>query len=71
MIGPLQKRILQTAPAALLLLSGAVLTGCNPQLDPQEYGDVVTVFPLVEGAEKPYPLPKLEDPQKDGESGQK
>ena len=71
MIEPFQKRNLKTAAAALLLLLGAALTGCNPRLDPQEYGEVVTVIPPVEGAEKPYPLPKLEEPPKDDEQGQK
>jgi hypothetical protein len=71
MIAPLQTRSSTTAVAALLLILGAVLTGCNPQLDPQEFGEVVTVLPPVEGAEKPYPLPKLEEAPKDDEQEQK
>jgi hypothetical protein len=49
----------------VFLFSLAALTaGCDPPLDQQQYGEIVTELPKVEGAEKPYPLPKLEDPKK-------
>lgn len=35
--------------------------GCAPQLDAQQYGKVVPSVPKVEGADKPYPLPELEE----------
>lgn len=65
------RRILRSAPAALLLFSGTLLTGCNPGLDPEKYGEIVTDLPPVEGVEKPYPLPKLEEPQKADEQDKK
>lgn len=36
-------------------------SGCQPQLDPQEYGEFVTELPYVPGVEKPYPLPEPEE----------
>jgi len=35
--------------------------GCQPTLDPQEYGEVLTELPYVPGIEKPYPLPESEE----------
>ena len=65
------KRILRSAAATFLLFSGTLFAGCNPALDPKEYGEVVTELPQVEGVGKPYPLPKLEDPQKTDEQDKK
>ena len=54
---------------------GLATSGCQPKLDPQEYGEVVTELPYVPGTEKPYRLPELEqspDETKDGSTaGQK
>ena len=44
-----------------LALLGATLAGCEPQLDPEQYGKVVYELPKVEGANLPYPLPQLEE----------
>jgi hypothetical protein len=46
----------------MLLACCVAPAGCQPQLDPQEYGDVSDKLPKIEGADEPYPLPKLEDP---------
>jgi len=35
--------------------------GCRPELDPATYGEVIYQLPTVEGADKPYVLPNLED----------
>jgi hypothetical protein len=44
-----------------LVLLCATIAGCEPQLDPEQYGKVVYELPKVEGANLPYPLPQLED----------
>lgn len=46
----------------MLLIGGLVSAGCDPSLDPKEYGQILDGLPKVEGADKPYPLPKLVDP---------
>jgi hypothetical protein len=49
----------------------AFVSGCRPQLDPETYGEVITQLPKVEGADKPYVLPDLEDtPENDAKPGQ-
>ena len=35
--------------------------GCRPQLDPEQYGEVLSGLPRVPGAEKPYPLPEIDE----------
>ncbi|MBI3837393.1 MAG: hypothetical protein HY288_05610 [Planctomycetia bacterium] len=60
-----------TAAAAFLLLSCVIFAGCDPAPNPKEFGEVITELPQIEGAEKPYPLPQLEDPQKTDEQDQK
>jgi len=44
-----------------LLASLAIVVGCRPELDPATYGEVIYQLPTVEGADKPYVLPNLED----------
>ena len=51
------------AAAGLLLLICAVLPGCEPNLNEQEYGRIIYEVPKVDGANRPYPLPQLEDTQ--------
>lgn len=48
------------ALAVVSLLAVGTL-GCQPALDPQEYGEVITELPYVPGVEKPYPLPEVEE----------
>jgi hypothetical protein len=47
--------------SVFLVLLAATLAGCEPRLDPEQYGKVVYELPKVEGANLPYPLPQLED----------
>ena len=47
--------------ASVLFLLSVGLLGCQPKLDPKEYGEVITVLPYVPGIEKPYRLPELEE----------
>jgi hypothetical protein len=62
MITPRDTRRFQVVGRPFLLAVAGLLTvgtlGCQPTLDPQEYGEVISVLPHVPGAEKPYPLPK-------------
>ncbi len=46
--------------ATLVLLAG--LTGCEPRLDPEQYGKVIYRLPQIKGADVPYPLPELDEP---------
>ncbi len=62
MIPPRFKRRLPAVVSGLLLACCVVPAGCQPKLDPQEYGEVLDKLPKIEGADEPYPLPKLEDP---------
>jgi hypothetical protein len=48
--------------SALLLSATVLLSGCEPQLDPNEYGETIYTVPRVEGSDKPYPLPQLDEP---------
>ena len=52
------KRSIALAGICLLTLG---LSGCQPQLDPKEYGELVTELPYVPGIEKPYALPEVEE----------
>ncbi len=47
---------------------GLAVAGCAPKLDPQEYGQVVSELPKVQGADKPYRLPQLDEPATGKES---
>jgi hypothetical protein len=49
------------AIAGLLLAAG----GCEARLDPAQYGEIVTKLPKIEGADKPYQLPDLDEPTED------
>jgi len=49
------------AIVGLLLAAG----GCATRLDPAQYGEIVTKLPKVEGADKPYQLPDLDEPTED------
>ncbi len=46
---------------AAWLLACLVAVGCAPALDPQQYGEVIHELPEIEGADKEYPLPELEE----------
>jgi hypothetical protein len=62
------------AAVMLLLVGGCavlVSAGCDPPLDPEKYGEIVTTLPVVEGADKPYPLPQLEESAAKGQPDQK
>jgi hypothetical protein len=52
-------RVLQVAALGALFLAGC----SDPPLDPKEYGQVTKGLPDIEGANEPYPLPGLEDPE--------
>jgi hypothetical protein len=62
MIPPRRTRPLRAVARAFALAVVGLLTvgslGCEPKLDPQEYGELVTELPRVPGVEKPYPLPE-------------
>jgi hypothetical protein len=45
----------------MLATSLVFVSGCRPELDPATYGEVIYKLPYVEGADKPYELPNLED----------
>ena len=66
-----ERRILQAGGGALLAFASVLLAGCNPALDPNDYGEVVTELPQIEGADKPFPLPQLEDPQEPDKDAKK
>ena len=51
-------RELASAGFCLLVLTTC---GCQPKLDPDKYGEVITELPHVPGIEKPYPLPEFEE----------
>jgi len=54
-----------------LLASFAIVSGCRPELDPATYGEVIYKLPKVEGADKPYVLPNLEDmPENEAKTAQ-
>ncbi len=58
MTTPFRNRQLAIAAGFLLVLP---LVGCQPSLDPDQYGEIIYEVPRVPGADKPYPLPQLED----------
>jgi hypothetical protein len=62
---------LRSAVAGLLLLASAVLLGCEPKLDEQQYGQIIYDVPKINGADRPYPLPQLEDPEEKPNEGEK
>ena len=55
---PLRKSRLKAAAGFLFVLP---LAGCQPALDPDKYGEIINEVPQVPGADKPYPLPQLEE----------
>ena len=62
MITPRLQLRLQAVLVGMLFTGSLVAVGCDPPLDPKEYGEILDELPKVEGADKPYPLPKLVDP---------
>ncbi len=52
----------QRASFGALMVIVTAGAGCAPQLDSQQYGKTLPGVPLVEGADEPYLLPRLEDP---------
>jgi hypothetical protein len=52
---------LQSAVAGFLLLTSAVLAGCEPKLPEQQFGQIIYDVPKVKGADRPYPLPQIDD----------
>jgi hypothetical protein len=56
----ISKQVIATLLAMATLAS--LVGGCAPKLDPQEYGQVLTVIPHVKGSERPFPLPELDKP---------
>jgi hypothetical protein len=46
------------AVGLLLVLHG----GCGPRLSESELGKVLRDIPKIEGADEPYPMPKLDEP---------
>jgi hypothetical protein len=68
---PGRRVTLQSGATAFLLAWAALLIGCDPPLDPEQYGQIVNDVPQVEGADKPYPLPQLDEPTKTDEPAQK
>ncbi len=55
-------RRVRRAAAGLAILLGVGLAGCEPQLNPEQYGQVIYKLPQIEGIDRPYPLPELEEP---------
>lgn len=55
---PIALRVPALGLAALLLLTAS---GCEKRLDPAEYGQVIYELPKIEGADQPFPLPKLDE----------
>lgn len=47
-------------PAAIGLLLVS-LGGCGPRLTPEQLGTIVHGIPKVQGAEVPYPMPRLDE----------
>lgn len=43
------------------LIVGAALAGCGPRVDPQEMGEIQYQIPKIEGADKPYSMPWLDE----------
>jgi hypothetical protein len=74
MITPCGPRSFQVVARGLaisvLFLVSLGLLGCQPKLDPKEYGEVITVLPYVRGVEKPYSLPGPEESPDKGEVGE-
>jgi hypothetical protein len=54
-----------------LLLAATVSVGCEQKLDPQRYGQIIPELPQIKGADKPYPLPQLEEPSDEASDSQK
>lgn len=52
----------RAAIVGILLLALVPLAGCEQKLDPRQYGQIITALPEIKGADKPFPLPQLEDP---------
>ena len=58
-------RRFEWAAAGLLIVCSTTFAtpGCAPKLRPREYGQVIHDLPKLPGAEKPYPLPELDEPK--------
>jgi hypothetical protein len=55
-------RVLRRSVAAVGVLCCLATAGCEPQLDPEQYGKVIHRLPEIDGAKGEYPLPQLEEP---------
>jgi len=49
----------------LNLLIALALTGCGPALSSKDMGTIIYEIPHVQGADKPYELPKIITPHKE------
>jgi hypothetical protein len=45
------------------MVVGSMAMGCAPRLDPEQHGEVIYEVPKIQAAQKPYPLPQLEEPK--------
>jgi hypothetical protein len=55
----------------ILLVGATLVAGCQPTLDPQRYGEILNDLPKIKGAEKPFPLPQLEEKPEEPAEDQK
>ena len=44
-----------------VVIFGLLLAGCTPDLDPEQYGDVVHELPEIGDIHRPYSLPELDE----------
>ncbi|NLF10024.1 MAG: hypothetical protein GX594_18900 [Pirellulaceae bacterium] len=51
-----------------LLIVFSCLFGCGPKLSERDLGTVVEEVPQIEGAEEPYPMPRLGPDQAENEA---
>jgi hypothetical protein len=68
MITPPCNRRLKAVGSLFLAVS---LAGCQPKLDPAEFGEVVHELPTIKGTEKPYPLPQLKESKETEDEAEK
>jgi len=59
------------AAIGLLLLVAAGLAGFQRTLDPRQYGQILPNVPKLEGTDRPYPLPELDEPDEDSKDAEK
>ncbi len=52
-----------------LFVGACLCAGCQNRLDDvDQYGETVHQLPTIKGANRPYPLPELEEPKKDSDT---